>query len=270
MKNYHLFIVSDGTGETAYRMLKAALLQFEQDILMTRYGNVRTKREIRKILQSASRNDTFLVHTFASARLRNLLAAMAKEEGMECIDLLGPLMGKLTSLFHKRPASKPGLLHQVDEGYFARIDAIEYSIRHDDSRSTKDIDIADIVIVGVSRTSKTPLSVYLAQDGWKVANIPIVTGIKLPRELFQLDQHKVVGLTIEASRLVEIRRVRLQQLGATDSSYADLDRISEEINYANSIYCQNPLWPVIDVTRKSIEETSQAVLDRLMGRDRKL
>lgn len=269
MDGYHLFIISDATGETAYRMLRAALLQFKQDILISRYGKVRTRTEIQTILRSASQNHTLLVHTFVSSKLRNLLETMAAKQGIECIDLLGPLMEKLTSLFHKQPVAKPGLLHKVDDEYFERIDAIEYTVRHDDSRSIKDISVANIVIVGVSRTSKTPLSVYLAQDGWKVANVPIVMGIELPAELFRMDQDRVVGLSIEPRRLEEIRRVRLQQLGVTNSRYADLERIEEEINYAQLIYSRNPQWPVIDVTRKSIEETSQEILDELMGKDRK-
>lgn len=269
METYHLFVVSDATSETAYRMLKAALPQFKQDSLITRYANVRNESQIREILQFASPSHTLLVHTFVSSKLRNTAETMAKEEGIACVDLLGPLMKELSSFFHKRPVAKPGLLHQVDDEYFARIDAIEYAVGHDDSRSTKDINTADITIVGVSRTSKTPVSIYLAQDGWKVANIPIVVGVQLPEELFQLEQRKVVGFSIEPERLAEIRRVRLQHMGAADRSYADLDCIKEEIRYARSIFSQNPNWPVIDVTRKSIEETSREVLDRLLGMDRK-
>lgn len=270
MENYHIFIVSDATGETAYRLLKAAMLQFTQDILITRFPNVREEERIREIISSAAEDETLLVYTFVSPQLRSVMESLAAKAGRECIDLLGPLMEKLASFFHKQPVAKPGLLHQVDEEYFARIDAIEYAIRHDDSRSIKDLDTADIVILGVSRTSKTPLAIYLAQEGWKVANIPIVMGLELPRELFQIDQNKMVGLSIEPQRLAEIRRARLQQLGAQSSSYADLDRVKEELNFAHSIYSQNPLWPVIDVTGKSIEEASQEVLDQLFGKDRRL
>lgn len=270
MENDHLFIVSDATGETAYRMLKAAMLQFKQEIFITRYSNVREAQQIREILDAAQKNHTLVVYTFVSRELRDVLQTQARQQGTECIDLLGPLMEKLASFFRQQPEATPGLLHKVDEEYFARIDAIEYAIRHDDSRSVKDLDTADIVIVGVSRTSKTPLAIYLAQEGWKVGNIPIVMGMELPSELFQVDPQKVVALTIDPQRLAEIRRARLQQLGAKDSSYADLDRIKEELNYAHSIYNRSPLWPVIDVTGKSIEETSQQVLDELLGKDRKL
>ncbi len=270
METYHLFVVSDATSETAYRMLKAALLQFKQDMLITRYSNVRRESQIREILRSASQNDTLLVYTFVSPKLRSFVKTVAKREGTACVDLLGPLMEMLTSFFQKRPVAKPGLLHTLDDEYFARIEAIEYAIRHDDSRSVKDIDTADIVIVGVSRTSKTPVSIYLAQDGWKVANVPIVLEVELPRELFQMDQKRVVGLTIDPERLADIRRMRLQHMGTAEGSYADLGRVKKEIGYADLVFSQNPVWPVIDVTRKSIEETSKELLDRLLGKDRKL
>jgi len=270
MKDYHVFIVSDGTGETAYRMLKAAMVQFQEDILITRYSNVRDQMQIQAVTQAASQNSTLVVFTFVSAALRGQMERSAREAGLEYLDMLGPLMEKLASFFHKPPTAKPGLLHQVDEEYFARIDAIEFAIRHDDGRALKDIDGADIILLGISRTSKTPLSIYLAQEGWRVANTPLVIGVKPPKEIFAADQKKIAGLTIEPQRLAEIRRVRLKQLGVRDSSYADIRRIQEELDFAHSIYAEHPLWPVIDVTGKSLEEVSQEVLDQLIGRGRKL
>jgi [pyruvate, water dikinase]-phosphate phosphotransferase / [pyruvate, water dikinase] kinase len=270
MRNFHVLIMSDGTGETAYRMLKAAMRQFQEDILITRYANVRDEQQIRDILRAAVENHTLVAYTFVSPQLRSFMRQAAEEEGAECVDLLGPLMEKLSGFFKKAPVATPGLLHQVDEEYFTRIDAIEFAIRHDDGHSVKDLDAADLVIVGVSRASKTPVSIYLAQEGWKVANITIVAGMKLPSELFQIDQHKIVGLTINPARLREMREVRLQQLGVDDSSYADERRVMDELEYAHVIYRQNPSWPVIDVTGKSVEEISQEILDQLVGRGRKL
>jgi regulator of PEP synthase PpsR (kinase-PPPase family) len=210
------------------------------------------------------------VHTFASQELRDFMAEASREEGASCIDVLGPLVEQLSLFFQKVPVSKPGLLHQVDEEYFDRVDAIEFAIRHDDGESVADLEKADIVLVGVSRTSKSPLSIYLAQEGWRVANIPIAVGSKLPSKLFQLDQHKVVGLIVTPERLAEARRVRLEQLGVEGSSYADEERIQAEMEYAKAIFEQNPEWPVIDATGKSIEEVSQEVLDVVIGRGRKL
>jgi len=270
MGNYYVLIVSDGTGETAYRLLKAAMRQFEADILITRYAKVRDKRQIEEIVKAVKRSHTLVVHTFASEELRNHMRKMTEEEGAECIDVLGPLVEELAQFFHKAPAAKPGLLHQVDEEYFDRVEAIEFAIRHDDGESIEDLEEADIILVGVSRTSKTPLGIYLAQDGWRVANIPIVVGTKLPRKLFEVDQHKVVGLVVDPDRLAEARRARLEQLGVEGSSYADAERIRGEIDYAKAVFDQHPDWPVIDVTGKSIEEVSQEVLDEVIGRGRKL
>ncbi len=270
MSDFHILIVSDGTGETAYRMLKAAMVQFQEDIVITRYTNVRDESQIEGITRAAALHPTLVVYTFVSEKLRATMERETTKKAIEHLDMLGPLMGKMATFFHKRPSAKPGLLHQVDDDYFARIDAIEYAIRHDDGRSVKDLETSDIVLVGISRTSKTPLSIYLAQEGWKVANVPLVVDIKPPSDLFRIDQKVIVGLTIEPQRLAEVRRVRLRQLGVKDSSYADLDRIREELNYAHEIFGANPIWPVIDVTGKSLEEVSQEVLDKLVGRGRRL
>jgi len=270
MDNYYVLIVSDGTGETGYRLLKAAMQQFDADILITRYAKVRQKSQIREVLKAVTKSHTLIVHTFASQELRDFMTRTAEEEGTPCIDVLGPLVEHLSHFFHKVPVSKPGLLHQVDEEYFDRVDAIEFAIRHDDGESITDLEKADIVLVGVSRTSKSPLSIYLAQEGWRVANIPIGVGSKLPSKLFELDQHKIVGLIVDPERLAEARRVRLEQLGVEGSSYADKERIQAEIEYAKAVFEQNTEWPVIDVTGKSIEEVSQEVLDVVIGRGRKL
>ncbi len=270
MSDYHVLIVSDGTGETAYRMLKAAMVQFQEDIVITRYTNVREESQIQGITRAARSHTTLVVYTFVSEKLRAAMERETSQHEIEGLDMLGPLMGKMADFFHKKPTAKPGLLHQVDDEYFARIDAIDYAIRHDDGRSVKDLQTADLVLVGISRTSKTPLSIYLAQEGWKVANVPLVVDIKPPGELFQMDQKRIAGLTIDAQRLAEIRRVRLRQIGVKDSSYADMERIREELNYAHDVFGANPLWPVIDVTGKSLEEVSQEVLDKLVGRGRRL
>jgi len=270
MKDYHVFIVSDGTGETAYRLLKAAMVQFQEDILITRYSNVRDQAQIAAVTQAASQKSTLVVYTFVSVKLRGQMERAAREAGLEYLDMLGPLMERMAAFFHTPPSAKPGLLHQVDEEYFARIDAIEFAIRHDDGRALKDIAAGDIILLGISRTSKTPLSIYLAQEGWRVANCPLLNGVKPHKEIFAADQKKIAGLTIEPHRLAEIRRVRLRQLGVKESSYADILRIQEELDFSHQIYSEHPIWPVIDVTGKSLEEVSQEVLDQLIGRGRKL
>lgn len=270
MTSYNVLILSDGTGDTAYRLLKAAMRQFDEDIIIARYANVREIEQIDDIIRGVRRGNPFIVYTFAPPVLRDHIQEVAAREGLHCVDVLGPLVSQLSDLFHRPPVSVPGLLHQVDEEYYDRVDTINFAIRHDDGALSDELDQADIVLVGVSRTSKTPLSVYLAQEGWRVANVPIVVGKRLPSQLFELDQHKIVGLVIDPARLADARKVRLQQLGLEGGSYADTERIEAELEYAKAVFDQNPRWPVIDVTGKSIEEVSQEILDAVIGRMRKL
>ncbi|MEE8350201.1 MAG: pyruvate, water dikinase regulatory protein [Acidobacteriota bacterium] len=268
MKNYHVLIVSDGTGETANRMFKAAMLQFSEDVFITRHTNIRDKKQIREIFKRTLSDHVLVVFTFVSKSLRNYTEELAQKQNASSIDVLGPTMDTLSTLFHESPVSTPGLLHRVDEQYYARVSAIEYAIRHDNNNSLADLETSDIVLIGVSRTSKTPLGIYLAQDGWKVANIPVVEGTPLPKKLFTIDQGKIVALSMDPKRLAEMRRARLR-LGVKDESYADVDFIKKELEYAQSLY-RETTWPVIDVTGKSVEEISQEVLDAMVGKSRTL
>ena len=266
MKNYHVLVVSDGTGETANRMFKAAMLQFSEDVFITRHTNIRDKKQIREIFKRTLSDRVLVVFTFVSKGLREYTQELAKKQGAQSIDVLGPTMETLSTVFHKSPVAKPGLLHRVDEEYYARVSAIEYAIRHDNNSSLADLETADIVLIGVSRTSKTPLGIFLAQDGWKVANIPVVEGKPLPKKLFKIDQNKIVALSMDPKRLAEMRRARLR-LGVKDEKYANVDFIKKELEYARSLYSETT-WPVIDVTGKSVEELSQEVLDSMVGTDR--
>jgi regulator of PEP synthase PpsR (kinase-PPPase family) len=268
MKNYHVLIVSDGVGETANRMFKAAMLQFSEDVFITRHTNIREKKQIREIFKRTLSDQVLVVFTFVSKPLREYMQELAKKQEAQSIDVLGPTMDTLSSLFHKLPVARPGLLHRVDAQYYARVSAIEYAIRHDNNNSLEDLETADIVLIGVSRTSKTPLSIYLAQDGWKVANLPVVEGNPLPKKLFKIDQSKIVALSMDPKRLAEMRRARLS-LGVKDESYADVNFIKKELEYAQSLYGETT-WPVIDVTGKSVEELSQEVLDAMVAKDRKV
>ena len=269
MAHYQVVLMSDGTGETANHILKAAMLQFGEDIFITRHGNIRDKHQIDELLERVVEEAVLVVYTFVSKELREHARQAAADHNSDSVDLLGPLMERLTNLFHRVPVAEPGLFHQVDEDYFVRVEAIEFAIQHDNNSNLKDLDTADIVLLGVSRTSKTPLGIYLAQEGWRVANVGIRQGTMLPKKLFQIDQHKVVGLSIDPERLVEIRKARVDRLADKDSDYIDMDRIGEELEYAHSIY-RGSEWPVIDVTGKSLEELSQEVLDSLFGKGRKL
>ena len=267
--NRHIFILSDSTGDTAMKIMRAALLQFQHEgALVTRYGNVRSPERISEILQEARRYDAFILHTFVSEELRVHLKNGCLGSSIVMVDLLGPLMEKLSRFFEEAPQETPGLLHQVDESYFQRIEAIEYTVRHDDGRLVSDLEKADIVLVGVSRASKTPLGMYLAQEGWRTANVPIIPGREIPEEVTQLDPSKVVGLVIDPRRLVEVRQARLARLGAKDSNYADLLQVEEELRWAQRIFARNPEWKIIDVTRKSVEEIAAEILDHLLGKER--
>ena len=195
---------------------------------------------------------------------------MAMAEGIIAIDLLSPLFQALDTFFNKVSSEKEaGLLRVVDDTYFKRISAIEFTVKHDDGKDLRELNQADIILVGISRTSKTPLSIFLSHKGWKVANIPLVLGVPLPEELKNVDQKKIIGLTIDREKLSKIRRNRLEKFQQDPGSdYASLQQIHDEIEYANEIFKKNKRWPVFDVTERALEETAAEivrVVSRRMG-----
>src|SRR4051812_20063686 len=263
-----IIIVSDGTGETAAQMTKAAMVQFsKQNIYFTRYKNVRHEAQIEAICDDAAVNSDLLVYTIVSPALRAFLVSKAREKSIPCVDLLGPILVGLASYFGYEPRSIAGLLHDVNESYFERIAAMEYTIAHDDGRDLTGLDKADLVILGISRTSKTPLSMYLSHQGWRVANIPLIHGFEVPREVYAIDQRRVVGLTIDAADLAQIRRARLERLGQDKGGeYADPEKVNQEIEYANEIFRKNRRWPVFNVTGKALEETASEIIKLMASR----
>ncbi len=265
---HRIIIVSDGTGETAAQMTKAALVQFsDKDVVFTRYKNVREKSQIDAIFEDASKDRALLIYTIVSPELRDFLSSKAREKSIPCVDLLGPLLVGLANHFGFAPKSVAGLLHDVNEQYFKRIAAMEYTIQHDDGRELKGLEQADVVILGISRTSKTPLSMYLSHQGWRVANIPMIKGFDLPKEIFDIDQRRVVCLTIDSQDLATIRRARLERLGHDQGGeYADPDKVNEEIEYANEIFKKNKRWPVFNVTGKALEETASEIIKLMASR----
>jgi [pyruvate, water dikinase]-phosphate phosphotransferase / [pyruvate, water dikinase] kinase len=269
-----IVIISDGTGETASLMTKAAIVQFsDREISYTRYKNIRTKLQIEAIFDDAAARHDLIVYTLVSSELRSFTQETAKKQGVPSIDLLGPLLNSLAAFFDSQPKSQPGLTHMVNESYFKRIAAIEYTINHDDGKLVDVIDDADVVILGISRTSKTPLSMYLSMQGLRVCNIPIVRNIPLPVAVLGLDPHKVVCLTIQAEVLHTIRKARLERLGKdsrdhSGESYASMEHVVADIEYANEIFKQNRKWPVFDVSGKALEETASEILRLLQARKR--
>ena len=271
MAEYHIYVVSDGTGETATKICKAALLQFRPaSTLLTRHSNIRSADSIREIVQAAESQRALIVHTFAAEELRRTMERVCQDHNVPSHDLLGLLMGQIEAFMGFPPSGKAGLLHEMDDNYFERMDALAYTVRNDDSRCPEELHDADIILVGPSRTSKTPLSVFLAQEGWRVANIPLVPGEEVCRELAHIDPTRVVGLTISQDRLVEIRKARLSRLTTSDSSYADPAMVRAELDFCHKVFAQHPDWMIVDVTGKSVEETAAEITDRIFGKERRL
>lgn len=257
-----VMIISDATGETAERMVRAATLQFSDIPVNVRtYSRVRLEAECEKLIEKAAELKALVVFTVVNNEERDLIARLVERYNVEAVDLIGALIGKLASFLGSTPAGVPGLLHTVTEDYFRRIEAVEFAVKNDDGAEPRNLPKADLVLVGISRTSKTPLSTYLAQRGLKVANVPLVLGIDPPDELNQVDERKVFGLIVQPDMLMRIRQARLKHLGMpTDSSYGDRAHIDNEINYSREIFRKHPNWPVIDVTNRAIEETAADIL----------
>lgn len=256
-----IYIASDATGRTAELVVKAALVQFrEAQVRLRMHPNVRTPEEVREVVQAAADVGGLVVHTMVLPALRTLMLTETRAHRVPSIDLLGPLLLRLEDLLELEPVRQPGLFRQQDEEYRRRFEVMDFTVRHDDGQDPQDLPQADIVLVGVSRTSKTPLSMFLAWRGYRVANVPIVNQLPLPEELGRVDPRKVVGLTITADRLLELRRSRLQQMATPPQfAYADPRQILAELDYAR-VLCGRSGWPQVDVTDKSVEEVASEVL----------
>ncbi|WP_035588280.1 pyruvate, water dikinase regulatory protein [Hippea jasoniae] len=263
-----IYLISDGTGETASKIARAFLVQFRYpDVVQRKFIEVREEEQIDEIVNKAIEEKPLVISTIADKKLRDYANDKFKAVGIEVLDLFGYYIERFEKFFGQKARNISGLLHKISDQYFEKVKAIEYTVEHDDNRSSRRLDEADIILVGLSRTSKTPLSIYLAQEGgYKVANFAIVKGEKLPDALFKVDQNKIVGLTIDPMRLYEIRKQRAKKLGIENSSYASLSRIYEEVEYANSIFRQHPQWLIIDVTNRSVEESASEIVSKLFGR----
>jgi regulator of PEP synthase PpsR (kinase-PPPase family) len=242
--------------------LEAALLQFDLPVMIIRIPHLRSVEQVNEVVADAARNHSMIVYTLVSVELRQAVHIAGMERGVIVVDLLGGLLSKLQDFLHRTPWGRPGLLYQTDTGYYQRVDAMEYTVQHDDGQKVDDLCDADLVLVGPSRTSKTPVSFYLAYRGWKVANVPIVLGLEPPEPLRGLDPRRVVGLTTDPQRLALIRQERLKNMGAQTSSatYADLRHIQQEVRYSLRL-CKMHRWPVVNVTGKAVEETAHEVIN---------
>lgn len=260
----NVFIVSDGTGRTAEQTVQAALTQFSDlEVVLHRYPEVRSAEQVREVVENAVQVGGLIVHTMVSKRLRDTISDLARLYDVETIDLMGPLLAHLADRFASFPSERPGLFRQLNKEYFRRIEAIEFAFRHDDGQRVEELQKAEIVLVGVSRTFKTPLSVYLAFRGWLVANVPVVLDLPVPEILCRLPPKKVFGLKTNAHRLAALRRVRDEHLGGTAGHYAHPDHVRRELAYARALFASNPGWKVVEVTDKPIEEIASEILATL-------
>ena len=262
-------VLSDSTGETAEKVVRAAMLQFPHSGAQVRlHTRVRTKEAARPVLERAALEGALVVFTVVSPELREYIHVASYELKVEALDLIGSLIGKLGTFLDQQPINMPSAMLPLSDEYFRRIEAVEFTVKSDDGKEPRNFKKADLVLVGVSRTSKTPLSTLLAQRGLKVANLPLVLGIATPPELEEASQDRIVGLTIGLDQLVEIRKARLQQLGMpVGSSYGLRDQVKEELDYGQQVFRAHPQWPVIDVTGRAIEETAVIILESLKERD---
>lgn len=264
-----IYIISDGTGETAATMIRAALVQYQDaEINIVRSKNIRTEAQVESVIADAFDNQGIIIHTVVSTQLKQVIIEQCATKGLLNVDLIGPLLGTLDEYFGG-PASlkSAGILRMVDDRYFKRIEAIEYTVKHDDGKCLTELGEADIILVGISRTSKTPLSIFLSHKGWKVANFPLVLNSALPKELFEVDQRRIVGLLIDTDSLSKIRRNRLEKFGQDPGGeYARLTYIENEIQYAQDLFKQNRRWPVFNVTERALEETAAEIVRVISSR----
>lgn len=256
-----ILVISDATGSTAEHVLRAALAQFDaEDVIVERRPEIQTIDGVHRVVEEARKMGAMLVHTLASVELRREIYLQATERRLQSVDLLGNVLSDLSVFLGAAPGGVPGGVHHFDEDYYRRMDALTFVVKHDDGQGLESLDRADIILVGVSRTSKTPLSIYLAIRGYFVANVPIVFNVEPPAELFKVDQSKVVALRMDPIRLRHIREQRLQAFREdARQAYIDAQTVQQEVTYSDDIF-KRAFWPVVDTSLKSLEETAVEVV----------
>jgi regulator of PEP synthase PpsR (kinase-PPPase family) len=257
-----VFVLSDSLGETAELVVRAAAAQFNAGgVDIRKFGFVQSKDAIDRALKEARDKRAILVYTLVKPELREYARSQADISGIASVDILGPMMEALATVSTSEPKFEPGLMHRLDAEYFRRVEAVEFAVKCDDGKDLLSLPFADVVLIGVSRTSKTPVSLYLAQRVYKAANVPLVPELPPPPELFRIPREKTVGLTLSPEKLAKVRRQRLKAMGLDENtSYADLGRILLELEYADKVFRQLGC-SIIDVTDKAVEETALNVLE---------
>lgn len=271
MEQRQIFVVSDSTGETAERAVRAALLQYpNHGVKLRLFTRVRDRDAVKDVLVKANQASAMVVFTLVSTELREQFHALARELHVEAVDVIGTLIAKVGTFLEATPLNIPTATLPLSEDYFRRVEAIEFAVKSDDGKEPRNLRKADLVLAGVSRTSKTPLSTYLAGRGLKVANVPLVLGVPPPPELFDVPGERVVGLTIAIDQLLEIRRARLKQLGMpVETNYGLREHVRAELEHAHELFRANPQWMVVEVSGKAIEETATIILEALKDREEK-
>ena len=257
-----IYALSDSIGETAEAVARAAASQFnsgKMDIIRIPY--ITSIKQIEDVIREADKQPCMICHTIVSPDLREALLQLAAENRIPTIDIMGPMMQAVEQTTGLKPKMMPGLIHKLDREYFKRVEAVEFAVKYDDGKNPWGFLKADIVIIGVSRTSKTPLSMYLAHKRLKVANLPLVPEVPVPDELFEVPSHRIVGLVIDPFKLNSIRSERLKVMGLdSDANYANVNRIQEELEFARAIM-RKVRCPIIDVSNKAIEETANKIIE---------
>lgn len=265
---FHLHLVSDATGETIQSIARACLVQFDRVETVEHFWNlVRSSHQLDLAIEEIGVHRGMVLYTLVDDILEERLERFCRENAIPCISVLDPVMVAFAQHLGMPSKHRPGRQHSLDAAYFGRIEAMDYALAHDDGNAARDLHNADVVLVGVSRTSKTPTCLYLANRGIRAANVPYVPGAPLPSELTELGDKLVVGLTKDPEQLVQLRRNRIRTLHQGQSTdYVDLERVRDEVVEARRLYARKG-WPVIDVTRRAIEETA-AEITRLLSRRR--
>ncbi len=255
-----LHIVSGGVGASAELLAHTVLVQFPgAEVPLVIHPHVHDMQEVQEIVASVASTSGLILHTLVRTHIRDGLSAEAQRQGVVAIDVAGPLMEQLSERLQMKPVGQPGRYRKLYDQYFKRVDAIEFTIAHDDGKRSADLDQADIVLMGVSRLGKTPLSIYLAMQGWRVANVPFVPGLVLPVSLRDVDRRRVIGLSIEPPQLAVHRRWRERRLGVEAGNYVDQKRIAGELREAKRFFVSHDI-PVIDVTDKPIETSGTEII----------
>ncbi|GEN33223.1 MULTISPECIES: pyruvate, water dikinase regulatory protein [Aneurinibacillus] len=256
-----VYVVSDSVGETAEFVVKAAASQFAgQPIQIRKFPYIEDEGTLNEIVRAAAESKAIIAYTLVIPALKEHIRQRAEEENVTAIDIMSPMVNALQGYLGQDPSNRPGLVRKLDEDYFRKVEAIEFAVKYDDGRDPRGILRADVILIGVSRTSKTPLSMYLANKRFKVANVPLVPEVEPPEELFLVAKEKCIGLTINADQLNMIRTERLKSLGLTaEANYASMERIKHELEYSSKII-EKVGCPVLDVSNKAVEETANIIM----------